>query len=107
LHTSFNHAEFAQEMKQCKHAWLITYDDSPEIRKNFVYANIYEWQLQSQEEIASRRALAMTLHRIKSKGRPFWRSPLIPLLSHPQWCRKSPSTGRSCRRPARWQSDRG
>jgi DNA adenine methylase len=46
LHTSFNHAEFAQEMKQCKHAWLITYDDSTEIRRNFVYANIYEWQLQ-------------------------------------------------------------
>jgi DNA adenine methylase len=46
LHTSFSHAEFAQEMKQCKHSWLITYDDSPEIRKNFAYANIYEWQLQ-------------------------------------------------------------
>ena len=46
LHTGFNHDEFAQEMKPCKHSWLITYDDSPEIRKNFVYANIYEWQLQ-------------------------------------------------------------
>jgi DNA adenine methylase len=46
LHTSFNHEEFAQEMKTCKHSWLITYDDSPEIRNNFVYANIYEWQLQ-------------------------------------------------------------
>jgi DNA adenine methylase len=46
LHTSFNHDEFAQEMKQCNHSWLITYDDSPEIRKNFVSANIYEWQLQ-------------------------------------------------------------
>jgi DNA adenine methylase len=46
LHTSFNHDEFAEEMKQCKHSWLITYDDSPEIRKNFVYANIYAWQLQ-------------------------------------------------------------
>ena len=46
LHTSFNHEEFAQEMKKCKHSWLITYDDSMEIRRNFVYANIYEWQLQ-------------------------------------------------------------
>jgi DNA adenine methylase len=46
LHTSFNHDEFTREMKQCKHSWLITYDDSPEIRRNFVYANIYEWQLQ-------------------------------------------------------------
>jgi DNA adenine methylase len=46
LHTSFNHEEFSEEMKKCGHSWLITYDDSPEIRKNFVYANIYEWQLQ-------------------------------------------------------------
>jgi DNA adenine methylase len=46
LHTTFNHEEFAQEMKTCRHSWLITYDDSPEIRRNFVYANIYEWQLQ-------------------------------------------------------------
>jgi DNA adenine methylase len=25
---------------------LITYDDSPEIRMNFSFANIYEWELQ-------------------------------------------------------------
>jgi DNA adenine methylase len=46
LHTSFNHEEFAQEMKTCDHSWLITYDDSPEIRKNFSFANVYEWELQ-------------------------------------------------------------
>jgi DNA adenine methylase len=46
LHTGFNHDEFAQEMKKCKHSWLITYDDSPEIRANFSFANIYEWELQ-------------------------------------------------------------
>jgi DNA adenine methylase len=46
LHTGFNHAEFAQEMRACEHSWLITYDDSPEIRKNFSFANIYEWELQ-------------------------------------------------------------
>ena len=46
LHTSFNHEEFAQVMRTCKHSWLITYDDSPEIRRNFFYANIYEWELQ-------------------------------------------------------------
>lgn len=46
LHTSFSHDEFAAHMKLCQHSWLITYDDSPEIRKNFVYANLYEWQLQ-------------------------------------------------------------
>jgi len=46
LHTSFDHDEFAREMKKCKHSWLITYDDSPEIRANFSFANIYEWELQ-------------------------------------------------------------
>jgi DNA adenine methylase len=46
LHTGFNHEEFAQEMRKCRHSWLITYDDSPEIRANFSFANIYEWELQ-------------------------------------------------------------
>ena len=46
LHTGFNHDEFASEMKKCKHSWLITYDDSPEIRANFSFAKIYEWELQ-------------------------------------------------------------
>lgn len=46
LHTRFNHDEFANEMKNCNHSWLITYDDSPEIRKNFEFANIYTWELQ-------------------------------------------------------------
>jgi DNA adenine methylase len=46
LHTEFNHKEFACAVKECKHSWLITYDDSPEIRKNFSFANIYEWELQ-------------------------------------------------------------
>jgi DNA adenine methylase len=46
LHTGFNHDEFAQAMENCQHSWLITYDDSPEIRANFSFANIYEWELQ-------------------------------------------------------------
>ena len=46
LHTSFSHEKFAQEMRKCNHSWLITYDDSPEIRRNFSFANIYAWELQ-------------------------------------------------------------
>ena len=46
LHTGFNHSEFASEMKKCGHSWLITYDDCPEIRKNFEFSKIYEWELQ-------------------------------------------------------------
>lgn len=46
LHTSFDHQRFAENMRRCPHRWLITYDDSPEIRELFHFANITEWQLQ-------------------------------------------------------------
>lgn len=46
LHTDFNHDDFAQAVKKCNHSWLVTYDDCPEIRQNFKFANIYEWELQ-------------------------------------------------------------
>lgn len=46
LHESFDHDEFAAEIKKCKHSWLITYDDSPKIWKNFQDAYIYRWELQ-------------------------------------------------------------
>lgn len=48
LHLDFDHAAFAATLADCPHdhQWLITYDDCPEIRKNFQFANIYEWELQ-------------------------------------------------------------
>ena len=46
LHELFDHEQFAENMKQCKHKWLITYDNSPEVKKLFSFANIYEWELQ-------------------------------------------------------------
>ncbi|WP_445637839.1 site-specific DNA-methyltransferase (adenine-specific) [Nostoc sp. DSM 114161] len=46
LHTSFQHQRFAELLQQCHHPWLITYDDSPQIRENFQWGNISEWQLQ-------------------------------------------------------------
>ncbi|MGK7940444.1 MAG: DNA adenine methylase, partial [Crocosphaera sp.] len=46
LHTSFNHQDFADTMKPCPHQWLITYDDSQEIRTYFQDFNIIPWQLQ-------------------------------------------------------------
>jgi DNA adenine methylase len=46
LHTGFDHARFADVMRQCPHRWLITYDDSPTVRALFSFANIIEWQLQ-------------------------------------------------------------
>jgi DNA adenine methylase len=46
LHTSFDHEKFADNINQCHHKWLITYDNSPEIKDNFKNANIQEWELQ-------------------------------------------------------------
>lgn len=48
LHTAFDHARFARLLAACPHRWLITYDDSAAVRRNFAFpgAHIYEWQLQ-------------------------------------------------------------
>ncbi|BFM38681.1 DNA adenine methylase [Synechocystis sp. LKSZ1] len=46
LHTAFNHQRFAENMQKCPHRWLITYDDSSEIRDLFSFAQIFEWDLQ-------------------------------------------------------------
>jgi len=46
LHTAFEHDQFAQRMRDCRHSWLITYDDSLPIRENFAFAHLYTWTLQ-------------------------------------------------------------
>jgi DNA adenine methylase len=46
LHTGFDHDRFAERMAQCPHQWLITYDDCDQVRQNFAFAQIYEWELQ-------------------------------------------------------------
>ena len=45
MHKTFDHMRFAETMKNCKHRWLITYDDSPYIRKLFSFAHIISWDL--------------------------------------------------------------
>ena len=40
LHNSFNHCAFAEKMKKCSFKWLITLDDTNEIRKMFDFAII-------------------------------------------------------------------
>jgi len=45
LHKMFNHERFANVMKQSKHRWLITYDDSEYIRNLFSFAYIKTWDL--------------------------------------------------------------
>lgn len=46
LHTAFDHERFARVMQDIHHRWLITYDDSPHIRRLFQFARIQEWELQ-------------------------------------------------------------
>ena len=46
LHATFDHTRFAENMRQCTHKWLITYDDSPVIKELFNFAEIQEWTLQ-------------------------------------------------------------
>ena len=43
FHKNFDHENFAEKMKRCGHRWLITYDDSPEIRELFNFAHINCW----------------------------------------------------------------
>jgi DNA adenine methylase len=46
LHTSFDHEKFSKDMKNCKHNWIITLDNTEKIRELFSFAYIYEWELQ-------------------------------------------------------------
>jgi DNA adenine methylase len=45
LHKIFDHERFAKNLKNTKHKWLITYDDSEYIRDLFSFAHIKEWNL--------------------------------------------------------------
>ncbi len=45
LHKSFDHIKFAETMKNCRHKWLITYDDSHYVRDLFSFAKIIAWEL--------------------------------------------------------------
>ncbi len=45
LHKIFDHERFAEVLKNTRHRWLITYDDSKYIRDLFSFANIEEWNL--------------------------------------------------------------
>lgn len=44
LHRGFDHERFANVMKNCKHKWLITYDDCEYIRNLFSFAKIVPFE---------------------------------------------------------------
>lgn len=39
LHKAFDHKRFAENMKQCPHKWLITYDYSQYVRELFSFSD--------------------------------------------------------------------
>ncbi len=45
LHKSFDHERFAENLKNCLHKWLLTYDDSPFIKELFSDTDITSWNL--------------------------------------------------------------
>lgn len=72
LHTSFDHQRFAGVMKNTKHKWMITYDDCPEVRELFSFANIITWEFQygmnnyKQETAAKGKELIITNYPISN-----------------------------------------
>jgi DNA adenine methylase len=49
LNKSFNHIEFANNIKRCRHKWLITYDDTEPTRSLFNFTedvHLHPWELQ-------------------------------------------------------------
>ncbi|MBE9053615.1 DNA adenine methylase [Nostocales cyanobacterium LEGE 11386] len=73
LHSIFDHQRFAEILKQCHHQWLITYDDSAQIRENFQWANISQWELQygmnnyKQSHAAKGKELFLSNYKIPNK----------------------------------------
>lgn len=74
LHSTFDHQRFSSLMQQCSSSWLITYDDSPEIRENFKFARIYEWELQygmnnyKQDRAAKGKELFLANYEVRQQS---------------------------------------
>lgn len=67
LHTGFDHEAFAHHTRTSPHRWLITYDDSPEIRRLFSFAHIREYHCQYGMNNAARSPEAGRITCLKGK----------------------------------------
>jgi DNA adenine methylase len=45
FHKNFDHIRFAEVMRNCKHKWLLTYDDSDYIKELYSFANVFKWDI--------------------------------------------------------------
>lgn len=73
LHKNFDHKKFSDEIKMCCGHWLITYDNCNEIKNNFQFANIREWEVQygmnnyKQDSAAKGKELFISNYTISQK----------------------------------------
>ncbi|ADI63882.1 DNA adenine methylase [Trichormus azollae] len=76
LHTCFDHSRLAKLMSECSHKWLITYDNCEQVRHDFSFAYIYEWQLQygmnnyKQQKADKGKELFITNYPVESYNLP-------------------------------------
>lgn len=76
LHKMFDHVRFADVMKNTKHKWLITYDDSDYIKNLFSFANIKTWDLTygmrnvNKDSNQSGKELFISNYELKEVGKP-------------------------------------
>jgi site-specific DNA-adenine methylase len=54
MHRGFDHGRFAAEIESCKHKWMITYNDNPEIIKRFEKYEQEKWDLTYTMKAATR-----------------------------------------------------
>lgn len=54
MHRGFDHQLFANQVKECKHKWMITYNDNETIRKWFSEYQCVPWDLQYTMKAAKR-----------------------------------------------------
>ncbi len=78
MHKKFNHERFANSLKQTKHKWLVTYDDSAYIRDLFSFANIISWDLtygmrnvgENSDQIGKELFISNYISEIQKNKRP-------------------------------------
>ncbi|MEA5620686.1 DNA adenine methylase [Cronbergia sp. UHCC 0137] len=76
LHTCFDHSRFVKLISECSHKWLITYDNCEQVRENFSFAYIYEWELQygmnnyKQNKADKGKELFITNYPVESSSLP-------------------------------------
>lgn len=59
LHTSFDHQQLFETLKDCPHNWLVTYDNSAFIKD--LYKDFFQWEWQLQYGMTTRQNAAFPL----------------------------------------------